>query len=285
MDNKNKLEQKVIALCSQIIRFFYSRKISDMLPFLDKDYLWIGAYSFQWAEGRDAFVKITKSEEKELPPFLSNERYQLLLQNDNIWVVCGEYTTTYQVDTDYICQDLVRVTFVWEQRGQNFILHHIHGSNAQDFPSANGRAIPAGSFFQYVKKVNPSIAAPVSAMAPASIQSEGQLLSSVPDNMLVLRDETEHYRYLLPMEILYLEASNQWCRVYTPFDSFLTFGSLTSFENSLNGFVRCHRSYLVNTKAIVKLRYSRLWLWNDTELPVSKTRYPRLKELLGKISP
>ena len=60
---------------------------------------------------------------------------------------------------------------------------------------------------------------------------------------LSLRDEAGHLHYLTSSEILYVKASNQWCHIVTAFDQFLSFGSLTSFEEKLPGFLRIHRSY------------------------------------------
>lgn len=282
MNNNMKTEQKVIALSAQIIRLFYGRKITDMLPMLDENYLWIGNYAFQWAKGLDAFVKVTRAESEELPPLLSNEHYQLQLQSGNIWVICGEYMTTYQVDTGYLCQDLVRITFIWEQFGDSFKLNHIHGSNVQDLssPLSNTTALPSGPFYQYVKNVKSAVGKLEANYTPAPTEINPAPPATLSDEMLVLRDESERYHNLLPLEILFLEAANQWCRVYTPFENFLTFGSLTSFEKRLPGFARIHRSYLVNTRAIVKLRFGKLWLWNETMLPVSKSRYPQIKQLL-----
>ena len=82
-----------------------------------------------------------------------------------------------------------------------------------------------------------------------------------------------------------MKASNQWCHIVTAFDQFLSFGSLTSFEEKLPGFLRIHRSYLVNNQAIEKLRFNRVYLWNHEELPVSKKRYQEIKKVFKPSPP
>lgn len=57
-------------------------------------------------------------------------------------------------------------------------------------------------------------------------------------------------------------------------------GSLTQIANRMEGlgFLRIHRSYLVNMACIRKLQYGSLELKDGTQLPVSKKNYAQLKQ-------
>ena len=46
-----------------------------------------------------------------------------------------------------------------------------------------------------------------------------------------------------------------------------------------------NRSYLVNSQAIEKLRFNRVYLWNHEELPVSKKRYQEIKKVFKPSPP
>ena len=89
-------------------------------------------------------------------------------------------------------------------------------------------------------------------------------------------------------EIQYLEAADDYVKIVTGEGSYLKNRTMAHFEETLptQNFVRCHRSYIVNVSLITRLEpYEResytLRLQNDTQLPVSRTGYMRLKEILG----
>ncbi len=70
--------------------------------------------------------------------------------------------------------------------------------------------------------------------------------------------------------------------------AFLKKRTMNFFEQSLNDyhFVRIHRSYIVNTQLITRIdayeNDSHLVILNTgAKLPVSKSGYTRLKEILG----
>lgn len=258
-------EKKVIDLSCKVIRSFYNRKVHEILPLLDEDFLWMGSYSFQLSQGPEAFLRVTQGESSELPVTLTNESYRPLLHTGGVWVICGQYAATGRLDNDYICQELVRITLVWRETDKGLSLALIHGSNVQDHNITDSPASGDSPFFQFVRQ-----------------QKEARSVPSftIPATDMELRDETGQIHSLSPEDILYIQAANQWCHIFTAFDSFLTFGSLSSFQARLPGFLRIHRSYLMNPKAAKKLRYGKIILWNQTQLPVSKGRYKDVKAAL-----
>jgi len=74
--------------------------------------------------------------------------------------------------------------------------------------------------------------------------------------------------------ILYLEASNKMLCVRLNSVEYNIYGSLDKYEASLpESFVRCHRSYIVNSHYISKVRFSEnyLVLNGEIEIPLSRT--------------
>ena len=89
-------------------------------------------------------------------------------------------------------------------------------------------------------------------------------------------------------QINYLEAADDYVKIVTAEGSFLKKRTMNFFEQSLTNwqFVRIHRSYIVNTQLITRIdaheKDSHLVLLNTgARLPVSKTGYSKLKEVLG----
>ncbi len=89
-------------------------------------------------------------------------------------------------------------------------------------------------------------------------------------------------------EIHYLEADDDFVKIVTADGSFLKNKTMASYEESLDPqhFVRVHRSYMVNVSQITKIepyqKESHLAiLRNGQQIPVSKTGYVKLKEVLG----
>ena len=89
-------------------------------------------------------------------------------------------------------------------------------------------------------------------------------------------------------QVNYLEASDDYVKIVTAEGSFLKKRTMNFFEQSLSplNFARIHRSYIVNTQLITRIdaheKDSHLVLLSTgAKLPVSKTGYAKLKEILG----
>lgn len=89
-------------------------------------------------------------------------------------------------------------------------------------------------------------------------------------------------------EIEYLEADDDYVNIHTATASYLKNKTMSYFETSLNPkqYVRIHRSYIVQVQQITRLdpyekeTYTAV-LKNGKKLPVSKTGYAKLKQVLG----
>ena len=82
-------------------------------------------------------------------------------------------------------------------------------------------------------------------------------------------------------EILYFESDRRKLKVVCLNEKEYTFyGKLDNIEHQLKklDFVRCHQSFLVNTKKILSLRGTELAMVNETVIPVSKRRAKETNE-------
>ena len=107
-----------------------------------------------------------------------------------------------------------------------------------------------------------------------------------PLGRILIRDRADVH--VIPVEkIDYIEAQDDYVSIKVGGKSFLKEQTLSDLEALLDRgrFVRIHRRYLLNVSRLSKIELSitdsRSAILNDgTELPISRTGYGRLKELL-----
>lgn len=116
---------------------------------------------------------------------------------------------------------------------------------------------------------------------------ESAALSPVQQNRVVVKDGSK-IKIIPVTQIQYLEAADDYVKIFTTEGSFLKKKTMSYFEQSLFPFqfVRIHRSYIVNTQLITRIdAYEKdshlLLLSTGSKLPVSKAGYAKLKEVLG----
>ncbi len=128
----------------------------------------------------------------------------------------------------------------------------------------------------HVQKVNPA-----HEVVEAALQVPAQ------GNRVVVKDNGKIK--IIPLaQIQYLEAADDYVKIHTVEGIFLKKKTLQYFEDSLPAqeFIRIHRSYIVNAQLITRIdpyeKDSHLaLLTTGARLPVSKTGYTKLKEILG----
>lgn len=94
---------------------------------------------------------------------------------------------------------------------------------------------------------------------------------------------------IIPVQdIHYLEAADDYVKIVTPEGTFLKNKTMAFFEKMLDAsqFIRVHRSYILNVSQITRIdpyeKETYLAILRDgSKIMVSKTGYPKLKEVLG----
>ena len=131
------------------------------------------------------------------------------------------------------------------------------------------------------KFLQQSSSQPTQSVLETAAQSPGQ------QNRIVVKVGNK-IKIIPVTQINYLEAADDYVKIITAEGSFLKKRTMNFFEQSLSTwhFVRIHRSYIVNTQLITRIdaheKDSHLVLLSSgAKLPVSKTGYSKLKELLG----
>ena len=112
-------------------------------------------------------------------------------------------------------------------------------------------------------------------------------LSPQQISRIVLKDGGK-IRIIPVMQIQYIEAADDYVKLFTAEGYFLKKKTMGHFNDTLppQQFVRIHRSYIVNVQLITRIEAHEKETWLATlstgqKLPVSKTGYMKLKEVLG----
>lgn len=131
-----------------------------------------------------------------------------------------------------------------------------------------------------------------SQIAPASPEPMERVLSTMSttagqQNRIVVKTGSK-VKIIPSHEILYLEADDDFVKIFTAEGSFLKNKTMSFYEQSLDAahFVRVHRSYIVQINQITKIepyqKETHLAILRDgKQIPVSKTGYAKLKTILG----
>jgi len=116
---------------------------------------------------------------------------------------------------------------------------------------------------------------------------ETALRSTVPSHRIVVRDNGK-IKIISVAQVQYLEAADDYVKIFTAEGSFLKKKTMQFFEDSLPSqeFIRTHRSYIVNASLITRIDLHEkdsylVLLTTGARLPVSKAGYTKLKEVLG----
>lgn len=129
----------------------------------------------------------------------------------------------------------------------------------------------------------------VAPAAPKQIESVLNTMSAsaAQQNRIVVKTGNK-VKIIAVHDVHFIEADDDFVKVATAEGTFLKSKTLSFYEQTLDPqqFVRVHRSYLVHVNQITRIepyqKESHLAILRDgKQIPVSKTGYAKLKEVLG----
>ena len=126
---------------------------------------------------------------------------------------------------------------------------------------------------------------PVSKISEPLLEAVSQ---TAPQNQRIVVKNGSKIKIIPVEDVYYLEAADDYVKIFTKEGSFLKNKTMSHFEQSLdkNLFVRTHRSCIVNIQQITRIDpYEKdghiAILKSGGRVSVSKTGYVKLKEVLG----
>lgn len=88
-----------------------------------------------------------------------------------------------------------------------------------------------------------------------------------------------HTSYIPIKNIIYIEKSERKIKIYTDERTYSCYTTLASMKNDLNnGFVRCHKSFIINLKFVTYMGATEAELNNKIKIPLGKVYAARVKE-------
>ncbi|CAN5794521.1 LytTR family DNA-binding domain-containing protein [soil metagenome] len=123
-----------------------------------------------------------------------------------------------------------------------------------------------------------------------------QSIKSLPENVHASPAQNERVVVktagkikIIPIhDIQYMEAADDYVKIYTKDGCFLKNKTMSYFSDTLDGlqFVRTHRSFIINVQEVTRIEPYEKESWlavlrSGTSVPVSKTGYAKLKDVLG----
>jgi two-component system, LytTR family, response regulator len=106
-------------------------------------------------------------------------------------------------------------------------------------------------------------------------------------NRIVVK-EGSNIKIIPVHDILYIEAYDDYVKIFTPKEMFLKKKTMSFYEQTLNPahFVRVHRSFIIALSQLTKIEPSEKdtyvgLLKSGARIPLSKTGYTKLKSVLG----
>ncbi|MBC7744659.1 MAG: LytTR family transcriptional regulator DNA-binding domain-containing protein [Flavobacterium sp.] len=123
-----------------------------------------------------------------------------------------------------------------------------------------------------------------------AIANTKQLLDNLPSPLterIVVKTGTK-IKIIPVIDVIYLSADDDYVNIHTADGSYLKNKTMAYFEHMLDNrqFVRVHRSYIIKVQEITRLDpYEKethiAILKSGDKIPVSKTGYVKLKQILG----
>lgn len=260
-------ESAVVEMSRRVIRNFYNLDRNALLPYLSDGFMWIGANDEHWAENLGIFFDSLSRLPGISPVTISDEEYHLLFHERNIWILYGRHKATSTPENGPVNHAHMRFTLVWRKYENELRLIHMHASNSGDiplkqFPSEYGESAPENvPLMEHFKK-----------------------LLSLPSasKKLMFKDLNGVHRFLLPEEVIYLEADLQRTVIHTKEGSFPVHGLISEIEKSMpESFYRIHKSYLLNSSYVDSIFRYKAKLKDGILLPIGRDRYMDFKRYLS----
>ena len=263
--NKQAL-QDFIQLTQECLARFWQLDAEFVINYFDENIVWIGSAQSQYIEGYDETVKDFREIMNEIKPcHVTKQEFTVVQNTGNTCTIAGRYFTTTDDEVGYFLQVQQRCTFVWEVIKGEPKIKHCHISN----PIGELKLAEGEKF--------------VNALGEMSKKYWSYRINSIENKQrIVVTDTNNATHFLLPSDVIYVNAVGRNCIVYTSSgEEFNIRNSITDFmSNAGENFVLVHRSYGVNTAYISCINQFELVMTDGSIIPIPKRRYKEIRQML-----
>lgn len=244
-------------LTRQVIEAFYHRDPEKIIKKFHSDVTWIGAADGQCINGRKNVSEYMRKIDVPICEILEKE-FQTVANSDNLYIVAGWMKVATSRESSEILSAVQRITFIWKTEDKQLWLLHFHVSNPIEFqrkdeyfPHSAGKET-----FQYVKK-----------------------MLRQKRRRLIACGKQDQTHVIWNKEIVYIEAENTDSVIHCLHRDILCRESISELEKKVGeGFIKTHRSFIVNSRYIISIRRYHLVIYQGIELPIPEKKYREIKE-------
>lgn len=237
-----------------ILEEWWNKNSQPFIDAMDPDILWIASGREEYYFGKEECLKHCVRLEDLPKVYLQGQEYSIAYSDRNTCLVAGRYIACTEEGEPMVLSETQRVTFVWKQEEDRLSIIHLHLSNAlhiledgEDFPRKAG--LETAAYLQ-------------------------RLLSDWTGNEKIVVASTRRREHIIPaMDIMYVEADGEYCRIYTMQKMISCTESFKSVTGRLGKeFFQTHRRIMVNVTCVRLVEPGSLTLFDGTKLPVAKRR-------------
>lgn len=252
---------EVVDLTRAAIHAFILRDLAAFTTYLDEDFTFVADDAPMFLRGKRQFWAAVQLEAQAPPAHITQEEYTLLAHERRLWVTFGRFQVESPPQSATI-----HFTFVWQQQENHLRLLHANAAHARPTALAWQGMPPAPQAHIF----DPSEPAGTPPAQPAQ---------EAPRRGY--RDPAGYIRYLADGEILFFRSEGKFCWIHAaghpPFPIRSGLGDM-----EYPGFLRIHRSYVVNLRYVQSIRRYRATLTDGRELPIGQEKYLALKVALAE---
>lgn len=260
-------ENEVLMKSREAVHNYFHRNMDAFTHMLDDDFIWIGSYDFHYTKGKESFLETSKQESEKVAAQISEEEYKLLCHEKKIWVVYGRFTASAWENEETLMYSRQRLTLVWKQVQDELKLLHINCTMARDIPIETDSSLASDHLKEDVRWFD-------------YIRCFETLKEK--EERIMLNDNEGNLHYLFPVEITSIHVTGRLSTIYTGNGSFTVRKGLNQLLKEIPQLLQVHKSWLVNPAHVQTIRRYSVTLLPDMDIPVGKSRYREVKEVLAK---
>lgn len=240
---------------------FVERDMDAAFRFMAHDLEWLGPFSCQVASSLQDMKDILASE-YDTALAIADEQWKAR-KYDTVWVISAIYTILCDASgKEAVLPFVQHATYIWANTAEGPRIVHLQVSNATD---------------------DNAVAPPLAlGQNPLQFIHDNFDVQGMRGAKLEFRDVSGCTHFLHRGEVLCVEAEGPRCRVRHSQGEFAARGSLDQVEEKMGmGFIRTHRSVLVNKCHVSQVRNAMVLLDDGYECPIAKKRLALVRSELG----
>lgn len=249
----------MVDITQDIIRKLWLGDISEMLKYIDDDFILVDTNQHRFLHGKNELVPVLPQIIKEAVKHTMADKRFILAQNcGNACTVVGQYSL-FPDDETSPAKMMQSCVFTWEMAPDNRpILKHIGVTKPEIVDDSAEILIPE------ITAANPQT-------------------SAMPQK-LVITDLNECTRFITRNDILYATSDGRNTMIHCFNGDINARISISAFlKQAGSTFISIHRCYAVNVNHITTLKPYSVVLCDGSELPVPVKRYGEIRQKLTAI--